>query len=245
VADTDGDGVIDGGELYDTRTDHLVWNDFSADANTQSDAQEATSAPVQSIEQKSEMATLGQESSENLSATNGDAAALGTGNASAAPGNVTRGGVPVSGASLLGPDGKYSVTETSPPKVSVSGTTSTPPVIEPAPGNESAPEAVVETVETTEPVVADTTVASETDLDADNYADALELEIGLDPANPDTDADGVADGDEVTIYFTDPFTLDTDGDNLSDGQELFDIRTDPLVSDTSGDGVSNAEELPA
>ena len=133
------------------------------------------------------MVTLGQESSENLSATNGDAAALGTGNASAAPGNVTRGGVPVSGASLLGPDGKYSVNEISPPKVAVSGTTSTPPVIEPAPGTESAPAAVVETVETTEPVVADTTVASETDLDADNYADALELEIGLDPANPDTD----------------------------------------------------------
>ncbi len=103
----------------------------------------------------------------------------------------------------------------------------------------------METVETTEPVTADTTVASETDLDEDNYADALELEIGLDPANPDTDADGVADGDEVTIYFTDPFTRDTDGDNLSDGEELFDIRTDPLVSDTSGNGVSNAEELPA
>ena len=98
-----------------------------ADANTQSEAQEATPAPVQSIEQKSEMVTLGQDSSENLSATNGDAAALGTGNASAAPGNVTRGGVPVSGASLLGPDGKYSVNEISPPKVSVSGTTSTPP----------------------------------------------------------------------------------------------------------------------
>jgi hypothetical protein len=251
VADTDGDGVIDGGELYDTRTDPLVWNDFSADANTQADAsteseaQEATSAPAQSVQPQEEVVTLGQESSENLSATNGDAAALGTGNASAAPGNVTRGGVPVSGASLLGPDGKYSVTETSPPKVSVSGTTSTPPVIEPAPGNESAPEAVVETVETTEPVVADTTVASETDLDADNYADALELEIGLDPANSDTDADGVADGDEVTIYFTDPFTRDTDGDNLSDGQELFDIRTDPLVSDTSGNGVLDAEELPA
>ena len=65
------------------------------------------------------------------------------------------------------------------------------------------------------------------------------------PLIPTPMADGVADGDEVNIYFTDPFTRDTDGDNLSDGQELFDIRTDPLVSDTSGDGVSDAEELPA
>src|SRR5215208_4763423 len=202
-------------------------------------AQEAASAPVQSVQPltEKEMVTLGQESSENLSATNGDAAALGTGNAPAAPGNVTRGGVPVSGASILGPDGKYSVNEISPPTVSVSGTTSTPPVIEPAPGTELAPEAVVETVETTEPVetsepvaadtaavdpaAAETTMASETDLDADNYADALELEVGLDPTNPDTDGDSVTDGDEVTIYLTDPITGDSDGDGLVDGDELF------------------------
>jgi hypothetical protein len=249
LADTDGDGILDGEELFGIFTDPLVWNEPSADANTQSTTQEATSAPAQSFEQKSEVVSLGQESTENLTATNGDAAALGTGNASAAPGNVTRGGVPVSGASILGPDGKYSVNEISPPNVSVSGTTSTPPVIEPAPGTELAPEAVVETVETSEPVAADTAaaepvVASETDLDADNYADAAELEAGLDPANPDTDGDGVADGDEVTIYGTDPFTWDSDGDGLADGDELFGNLTDPLVWDTNGNGVSDGEELP-
>jgi hypothetical protein len=244
LADTDGDGGTDGGELFDTRTDPLVWNDFSTEASSQSVAQEAAPAPVQSVEPLSEkeMVALGQESSEDLSATNGDAAALGTGNASAAPGNVTRGGVPVSGAALLGPDGKYSVNEISPPNVSVSGTTSTPPVIEPAPGTEAAPEPVVETVETSEPVAADTTVASAEDADADNYADAAELEIGLDPSNSDTDGDGVADGDEATIYFTDPFTRDSDGDSLSDGEELFSLLTDPLVYDANG--VSDGEELP-
>ena len=91
-------------------------------------------------------------------------------------------------------------------------------------------------METSEPVAADrsrryraaeTTVASETDLDADNYADALELEVGLDPTNPDTDGDGVADGDEVTIYFTDPYTADPDGDGLVDGEELFATRPIP------------------
>src|SRR5215212_557119 len=248
VADTDGDGVLDGEELFGIMTDPLVWNDFSTDTSTQSMAQEATSAPVKTVEQKSDTTSLGQDSTENLSATNGDAAALGTGNASAAPGNVTRGGVPVSGASILGPDGTYSASELSPPNVSVSGTTSMPPVIEPAPGTEYAPEPVVETVETSAPVAADTavaetTVASETDLDGDNYADAAELEVGLDPNNPDTDGDGVADGDEVTIYFTDPWVWDSDGDGISDGEELFGVMTDPLVWDTNGDGIGDGETI--
>jgi hypothetical protein len=254
LADSDGDGVLDGEELFGIHTDPLVWNEPITDASTQSMAQEATSAPVQNFEQKSEVAPLGQKSTENLTATNGDAAALGpTGDASAAPGNFTRGGVPVSGAALLGPDGKYSVTENSPPIVSVSGTTSTPPVIEPAPGTELAPEAVAAPVESTEPVAADpttadptaaeATVASETDLDADSYPDAAELEVGLDPTNPDTDGDGVADGDEANIYFTDPFTADSDGDGLVDGDELFATSTDPLVWDTNGNGVSDGEEL--
>jgi len=249
LADTDGDGILDGEELFGTMTDPLVWNDPSTDASTQSMAQEAAPAPTQTLEQQSEVAPLAQESTESLTATNGDAAALGTGNASAAPGNVTRGGVPVSGAALLGPDGKYSVTENSPPTVSVSGTSSTPPVIEPAPGTALAPEAVAAPVETTEPVaadavVADTAVASDTDLDADNYLDAAELEVGLDPTNPDTDGDGVADGDEVDIYFTDPLVWDSDGDGISDGEELFGLLTDPLLWDTNGNGVSDGEESP-
>src|SRR5215211_7689086 len=129
----------------------------------------------------------------DITATDGNASAMGlTGDASAAPGSVTGG----SGSALLGPDGTYSVTEVSPSDVTVgeSGTLAPEPVYEPA------PEAVAAPVETTEPVaadtvVADTAVASDTDLDADNYLDAAELEVGLDPYNPDTDGDGVADGD--------------------------------------------------
>ena len=86
------------------------------------------------------------------------------------------------------------------------------------------------------PEPAQPSLGTETDLDADNYADAAELEIGLDPGNPDTDDDGVADGDEFTIYGTDPFTWDSDGDGLSDGEELFATETDPLVEDTAGAG---------
>ena len=101
----------------------------------------------------------------------------------------------------------------------------------PAPVVEAAPEPVTDTAvaETSEPVVTDTAVATETDLDADNYADALEWDLGLDPNNADTDADGVADGDELNIYGTSPTVLDTDGDGFSDGEELFGVMTDPLV----------------
>jgi hypothetical protein len=100
------------------------------------------------------------------------------------------------------------------------------PADEPAPVTEPAP---VVATDTTEPVAADTTVATETDLDADNYPDALEWDLGLDPTNVDTDADGVADGDELNIYGTEPTVADTDGDGVIDGGELYDTRTDPLV----------------
>ena len=60
---------------------------------------------------------------ENMTATDGDAATLGAGNASAAPGLVTRGGVGSPGTALLGPDGTYSVVETAPSNVTVAGDT--------------------------------------------------------------------------------------------------------------------------
>lgn len=74
------------------------------------------------------------------------------------------------------------------------------------------------------------TVATAEDRDADNYPDALEADAGLDPTNPDTDNDGVADGDEFNLYSTYPLSWDSDGDGISDGEELFGIKTDPLVN---------------
>src|SRR5215217_5049660 len=147
----------------------------------------------------------------DITATNGDAAALGpTGDASAAPGSVTGG----SGTALLGPDGTYTVTEISPSDVTVgdSGALEPAPVYDTA--VEPAPEYVAEPVETTEPVATDTTVASAEDSDGDNYVDALELEVGLDPYNPDTD------GDELFSLLTDPLVWDTNGDGIGDGETV-------------------------
>jgi hypothetical protein len=65
---------------------------------------------------------IAQETTETLTATDGDASTLGSGNASAAPGLVTR-GVGSPGMALLGPDGTYSVVDTAPSSVTIAGDT--------------------------------------------------------------------------------------------------------------------------
>ena len=44
---------------------------------------------------------------------------------------------------------------------------------------------------------------------------------------PDRDADGLRDDEDVNVRFTDPFDPDTDGDGTRDGEEVFN-GTDPL-----------------
>ena len=176
-----------------------------------------------------------------VSAIDGDAAAVGPGNATAAPGTVNGG---VSSTSLLGPDGTYAVSDSPPSDVTVgdAGTYSLP--------SEPPPEPIADTTttDTTEPVSTDAAVANDsTDLDGDNEPDDLEPALGLDPTNIDTDGDGVADGDELTIYGTDPLNPDTDGDGVTDGDELYNTRTDPLVwNDFSGEnGTAASGTTPA
>jgi hypothetical protein len=174
-------------------------------------------------------AALGQESSETLTATNGDAATLGTGNASSAPGTVTRNGV--SGTSLLGPDGTYRVTENSPPIVNVPETTS----VELVPS--AAPELGAETTvdETSEPVATETT-----DTDGDNVVDSEEVDLyGTDPEIWDTDGDGLSDGDELFVAGTDPFVWDTNGDGVSDGGIAPSAEAEPLVADDGAPAVAD------
>lgn len=188
-----------------------------------------------------------QTTTERVTATDGDAAIRGTGDASAAPGNVTRGG----GAALLGPDGAYGVHDSPPSSVSVSNS-NTPPVINVTEGG-YVPEPIYDTGYVDDTYVAEdtyvpddtyipeatyapadtTAMATDADQDGDNALDARELDLGLDPYNADTDGDGVADGDELDIYTTDPFNWDTDGDGISDGEELFSVQSDPLVWNTA------------
>ncbi|MBI5222514.1 MAG: hypothetical protein HY980_03390, partial [Candidatus Magasanikbacteria bacterium] len=58
------------------------------------------------------------------------------------------------------------------------------------------------------------------DKDGDNLDDLKEAELGTDPANWDTDNDGLGDGDEILIWQTDPLNPDTDGDSYLDGAEV-------------------------
>src|SRR5215207_3414614 len=95
----------------------------------------------------------------------------------------------------------------------------------PDPGTEMAPAPEADSA----PPPSDAAVATATDQDADNLADELEPGLGLDPTNPDTDGDHVADGDELNLYGTGPLNADTDGDGVTDGEELFATHTDPLV----------------
>ncbi|MBP5227429.1 MAG: hypothetical protein J6336_08590, partial [Kiritimatiellae bacterium] len=65
--------------------------------------------------------------------------------------------------------------------------------------------------------------------------------LGTDPFNPDTDGDGLVDGEEVALG-TDPFLADTDDDGLLDGEEVS-IGSDPLLIDSDGDGLTDGEEV--
>lgn len=81
------------------------------------------------------------------------------------------------------------------------------------------------------------------DRDGDGLTRCEELELGTDPRNPDTDGDGINDGDEVRIYGTNPLMPDTDLDGITDYDEIFKYKTDPLNPDTDGDGLTDFEEI--
>lgn len=92
------------------------------------------------------------------------------------------------------------------------------------------------------------------DADYDDLTDAEELILGTDPNNPDTDGDGLTDGNEVhgiTCKYqgvfvnssTNPLNPDSDGDTLTDGQECLTLLTYPNATDSDVDGLADNEEL--
>lgn len=58
------------------------------------------------------------------------------------------------------------------------------------------------------------------DADSDGILDADEKKLGLNPAEYDTDGDGLSDKAEIEQFKTDPKKADTDGDTYWDGVEL-------------------------
>ncbi|MBK7631213.1 MAG: OmpA family protein [Ignavibacteriales bacterium] len=81
------------------------------------------------------------------------------------------------------------------------------------------------------------------DKDNDGLGKCLEQQIGTDPNNPDTDGDGLNDGEEYLTYKTNPLIADTDGDGLGDANEVKVTKTDPLIPDTDNDGLKDGEEV--
>ena len=81
------------------------------------------------------------------------------------------------------------------------------------------------------------------DTDKDGLQDYEEDHFGTDPEDPDSDDDGLLDGEEVFNYKTNPLHSDTDRDKLKDGAEVDNYGTDPTVVDTDGDGFGDGNEI--
>ena len=86
------------------------------------------------------------------------------------------------------------------------------------------------------------------------------ITIKLDKNNPDSDGDGLYDGEEVVELnyqynedktqvivtgklLSDPLNADTDGDGLTDEEEIYYYGTDPFKADTDGDGLTDSLEI--
>ena len=104
-------------------------------------------------------------------------------------------------------------------------------------------------------VQADTNcyIDGELDSDCDGLTDIIEVfYTGTDPLDPDTDGDGMDDGEEWD-YWTDRGlswenrvravnNWDADGDDLSDTDEM-EIGSDPWDKDTDGDNIDDGDEV--
>ena len=108
-------------------------------------------------------------------------------------------------------------------------------------------------------------IDAEFDTDFDRLINIAEYENGTLPDNPDTDSDGLLDGDELIVgfagilvkgkyttsgagrYHTDATNNDTDSDGILDGEEVIKgsdgYITNATDPDSDGDGLDDLEEL--
>jgi hypothetical protein len=80
------------------------------------------------------------------------------------------------------------------------------------------------------------------DTDGDGLRDGEEIQRGTSPLFPDTDGDGLSDGDEVRRWGADPLRKDSDSDGLADLEETA-AGTNPIRVDTDNDGLHDSVEL--
>ena len=79
-----------------------------------------------------------------------------------------------------------------------------------------------------------------TDSDGDGLSNLQEFQRGSDPRNPDTDGDGLKDGEESLANALNP---DSDGDGLSDFAEVRGVfPSNPNLADSDGDGIDDRAE---
>jgi hypothetical protein len=96
------------------------------------------------------------------------------------------------------------------------------------------------------------------DSDGDGIRNTAEITfLGTNPADADSDHNGVADGvedadddglsnaEEITAMGTNPLNPDSDSDGLSDGVEVHTHRTNALLPDTDLDGCRDPREVAA
>lgn len=92
------------------------------------------------------------------------------------------------------------------------------------------------------------------DSDGDCLPDDVEIALGLDPQNPDSDGNSTRDGDEdsdndgltncMEVFLKTNLTVvDTDSDGLIDGNEVFRAGTSPIRPDTDLDFILDGEEV--
>jgi Bacterial TSP3 repeat len=68
--------------------------------------------------------------------------------------------------------------------------------------------------------VKTTVCSNDSDPDNDGLKNIYEFQFGTDPNFPDTDRDGLGDGDELLVYYTDPTNKDSTSNGVSDSDKL-------------------------
>jgi len=86
-------------------------------------------------------------------------------------------------------------------------------------------------------------VGPDEDPDGDGLTNQEEADLGTDPNDPDTDDDGLLDGDEVNIHGTDPLDPDTDSDDFYDGAEVCRSASPTNPSDIPFSGYTTITDM--